>query len=79
MTTKRKPQETKFRKAMSKLSDETFCVKKTQFELLTKNSVCYEFFGLRNDESRFKIDKNHWELFDENKDCYWFRRKTTGE
>lgn len=67
-----------FHNIMNQLSDETFCVKKCQFRLLKRPDEFSSFYHLdmgRRGHSSIKLCINEWLMFEETKDCYWFRRK----
>lgn len=72
---------TKEQKHLTKLNDETFCVKKNQFKLVLNDCGLVIFFNskdFKNSKSHLILDTDEWELFEETKDVYWFKRNKNG-
>jgi hypothetical protein len=71
-------------KKLTKLNDETFCVKKCQFGKMEINSFYLhltdkkptrQFYRFDTTDDYVSLCLDRWELFEETKEVYWFRRK----
>ena len=69
--------ENKLNRDLAKDNIEVFCIKKCQF-VRRKDTVKEYHFVTNESKSYFSeiyLTEKEWKLYEENKDCWWFRRK----